>query len=87
MYIHGNKFVGCKEGVKGTSDKPIDAPAIVPAFTTNLEALEKQLMSESDGAGCMPRDKVDKLYLTQKEGIAHGDHPFRIPDTGQPLPN
>lgn len=89
VYVNENAFKdAAKNRIKGTgtTDKPIPTPAIIPAYTTNLDELEKMLMSDTEGAGCMPRDVVDKLYFAAKKWAPDHDNAFRIPETGKPLP-
>lgn len=86
VFIKDNAFRDCHTTVKSSTDAPLETPAIVPAYTTDMEKLEKALLSETDGAGCMPRDKVDKLYLEAKKWRVTHDDAFRIPETGKPLP-
>lgn len=86
MYIHGAGKVFIKDCVyrdctnpfKSSTDSPIPAPPIVPAYTTNMSALEQQLMSDTSGAGCMPRDKIDKDYLAATSWKVGHDTPFRL---------
>jgi hypothetical protein len=87
VHLADNEFRGCFEKkIKGTSPSPLPAPPIVPAYTTDLLKLEKQLLSETQGAGCMPRDPVDKAYLAAKEWPMSVYVPYRIPKTGDVLP-
>src|SRR5262249_23018844 len=65
-YFKDNQFRNCAGDNKATLDKPVPAPPIVPAYTTDLTALEKSLLSDTSGAGCMPRDKIDKAYIAHK---------------------
>ncbi len=87
VYIADNDFRGCFEAkIKSTTKTPLVTPPIVPAYSTDLPRLEKSLLSETVGAGCMPRDTVDKAYMAVKEWPLNPDNPFRIPKTGAPLP-
>jgi hypothetical protein len=58
----------------------------VPAYTTDLKMLEQLLLSDTEGAGCMPRDGVDKAYIAAKQWPMQVYVPFRIPKTGEALP-
>lgn len=88
VYVKDNAFKNCtaKPTVKSTLSEPISSPEIVPAYITDMDKLEKLLMSDTDGAGCMPRDTVDKAYFAAKEWTVNHDIPFRIPKSGDPLP-
>ena len=86
VHIADNEFRGCRADRGGTADKPEPAPAILPPYTTDLRELEKTLFSETVGAGCMPRDAVDKAYLASDELPPAENTPLRIPKTGEPLP-
>lgn len=86
VFMKDNVFRNCSTEKKSTTDAPRTAPAIVPAYTTDLEALEKKLLSDTEGAGCMPRDRVDKDYLAAKKWQVTHDNGFRIPKTGEELP-
>ncbi len=81
VFIKDNVFKNCKGATTGTTDKPLDAPPIVPAYTTDLVKLEKQILSNEEGAGCMPRDAADKAYLAAKTWSVGYSKPFRVPES------
>jgi pectate lyase len=85
--FRGNARPGNEARMGSTASAPLDAPPIVPAYTADLGALEHSLMSDTAGAGCMPRDSVDKAYLAATNWHVSESIPFRIPETGEPLPN
>lgn len=86
LHIKDNDFRNCSAQFDGNTDAPLAAPAIVPAYSTDFAKLEKYLFSETEGAGCMPRDIIDKAYIKARVFHADHDNAFRIPPTGQPLP-
>lgn len=86
VFLKDNGFRNCHTENKSTTEAPLPAPAIVPAYTTDLDKLEKTLMSETAGSGCMPRDSVDKEYLKATEWKVGHDTAFRIPKTNEALP-
>lgn len=86
VHIADNVFRNCSQEpkTKQTADKPLDAPAISPPYTTDLEKVEKALLSETEGAGCMPRDAADKAYLTAKEWKVTVGKAFIVPEALPP---
>lgn len=85
-FIKDNVFRNCSGPLtKGTVDQPIDAPAIVPAYTSDMKALEKMLTSNSSGAGCMPRDAIDKAFIELKDFHVSHDGGHCIPPRGEAL--
>lgn len=82
VFFKDNSFRGCSTDKKSTTETALAAPEVVPAYTTDLEALEKKLMSDTEGAGCMPRDATDKAYVAAKTWKVDHDTGFRIPKTG-----
>ncbi len=79
VYIADNEFRNCSTAsAKSTVDRPLAAPEIVPPYSTDFAKLEKMLLSETEGAGCMPRDDLDKAYLASKEFLKAQGSPLRI---------
>lgn len=72
FYSSGNVFVGCTGRDKGMSKTPVlEAPPVTEQddAATSLQ----KVLSETAGAGCMPRDAVDKAYLATKQRPPHGE--------------
>lgn len=86
VYFKDNVLRDCTNPNKSTTDSPIQAPPIVPPYTTNIPALEQQLMSDTSGAGCMPRDSVDKQYLAATTWKVGSTQPFRLNAGGDAKP-
>lgn len=84
IYIADNVFRNCetKSQTKGNVDKPLAAPDILPRYTTDLVTLEQQLLSDTAGAGCMPRDAIDKAYLASKLPPPSSYHGIRLDEKG-----
>ncbi len=71
VYASGNKFEGCSARSTNFKSSPVfEAP---PIPTDPTEAVLQKVLDETNGAGCMPRDQVDKNYLTSKEKCPSGD--------------
>lgn len=81
VFIKDNVFRNCKGETRSTTDKPLNTPPIIPAYTTDLARLEKQLLSDTEGAGCMPRDAADKAYLRATKWTVNAQKPFRVPES------
>lgn len=61
----GNQFLDCSERNQGQKTPVFEAPAIQPE--DDAKTSMDKVLSETDGAGCMPRDGVDKAYLSSRE--------------------
>ena len=65
FYSSGNQFIGCSQRTEGSVNSPVvQAPPIngQTDAKTSLDAV----LNETTGAGCMPRDAIDKAYLASK---------------------
>jgi hypothetical protein len=85
FYSSGNQFVDCAQR-PGFATAPLFEAPPINQLDDAATALQK-VLSETDGAGCMPRDAIDKAYLALHEGwqaqpsnkgITHG---LQIPET------
>lgn len=78
IHIADNVLRGCTAVNKSTVDAPLVTPPIDPPYTSDVTAVEQSLLSDTTGAGCMPRDAVDKAYFTVK-GLPTHSSAIRIP--------
>jgi hypothetical protein len=57
----------------GGATKPIDAPEVL---THDVDSMEDIVRS---GAGCMPRDAIDRAYIATRDGwYVHDGHPLTV---------
>mgnify|MGYP001609968476 CR=1 FL=1 len=71
FYSSGNVFIGCKERPGGAKAPVVQAPAI--NGQTDAKTALSAVLSDTNGAGCMPRDAIDKEYLSIKKTAPGGD--------------
>jgi hypothetical protein len=81
VYTDRNVFRG--EAKPPASDGGADAPiAAPPVLTHDVDSMEEIVR---DGAGCMPRDAVDRAYIALRDGWHVGEHtPVPPPVSGPP---
>ncbi|MEK7269979.1 MAG: hypothetical protein AAB215_03450 [Planctomycetota bacterium] len=89
FYASGNQFIGCTERKESQPAALFAAPPI--NGQTDAKTAMDAVLSETTGAGCMPRDEIDKAYLEFKgkwppepnnKGITHG---LQVPATEKRL--
>ncbi len=85
FYSSGNQFLGCTERKESQAGPVFEAPPI--NGQTDAKTALEAVLNETTGAGCMPRDEIDKAYLELKvkwpaqpsnKGITHG---LQVPQT------
>jgi hypothetical protein len=85
FYSEGNQFIGCTERKESQPALLFQAPPI--NGQTDAQTALDAVLDETTGAGCMPRDSIDKAYLESKpkwpaqpsnKGITHG---LQTPET------
>lgn len=76
IHSSGNVFEGCSARAEGFAGSPVvEAPGV--ATEGAKEAVER-ILSDTTGAGCMPRDGIDKAYLALKTKCPGGDPPHGL---------
>lgn len=77
MHAEGNVFEGCSAR-KLTQIPEVQAPAVP---TEDAKTALAKILSDATGAGCMPRDEVDRAYLSAKQRCPGGDpaHGLQVP--------
>ena len=89
FYTSGNEFIGCSQRQQGQVPKPFEAPPI--NGETDAKTALDAVLSDTAGAGCMPRDAIDKAYLALQvkwparpsdKTVTHG---LQVPETEKRL--
>jgi len=71
FYSSGNTYIGCKERSGSSRSPVVQAPRI--NGQTDARTALAAVLDERTGAGCMPRNAIDRAYLTIRQTARGGD--------------